>query len=269
MKEFGLQLYSIDNHFTCEEDTRESFRIMKECGYTHAQTAGTYDYISPEKFRALADEYGIKLMGTHYEWDLICNDVEGTAKYHKTIGAEYIGIGGTSFGTPPSKERLLNFIDKFNEMAKIYVEDYGFKALTYHNHVKEFRKIEGRTIMEWLIEGLDKRYTGFVLDSLWAHLGGENVCELIDAMGERVVCVHLKDLDPCHTYLLENGRKLTTMPKLIEVGEGNMKFKGIIKAAEKYGCKYFTVEDEYYTTGESYDSIRTSAKNIKEKFLDK
>ena len=41
MKEFGLQLYSIRDHFTTPEDTRESFKRMGECGYSHAQTAGT------------------------------------------------------------------------------------------------------------------------------------------------------------------------------------------------------------------------------------
>jgi len=267
MKEFGLQLYSIRHHFTCEEDTRESFRIMKDCGYTHAQTAGTYSYMSPEKFKELADEYGIELMGTHYDWDLICNDIEGTARYHKAIGAKYIGIGGATLGN--TKEEILSFIDKFNNLAKIYVEDYGFEALTYHNHTQEFCKIDGKTRMDWLIEGFDKRYTGFVLDSLWAQLGGENVCELIEKMGKSVVCVHLKDLTPNHKYKLENGKTLYAFPRLIEVGEGNMKFEGIIRTAEKYGCRYFTVEDEYYSTGESYDSIRISAKNIREKYLEK
>ena len=50
MKEFGLQIYSIRDHFTTPEDTRESFRRMKEYGYSHAQTAGTYSYMPAEDF---------------------------------------------------------------------------------------------------------------------------------------------------------------------------------------------------------------------------
>ncbi|MBQ8850179.1 MAG: sugar phosphate isomerase/epimerase [Clostridia bacterium] len=268
MKEFGLQIYSIRDHFTTPEDTRESFRIMKECGYSHAQTAGTYSYMPAEDFRALADEYGIKLMGTHYSWTLICNEVEETVKYHKTIGAEYVGIGSMPKEARESKDALLAFIAKFNEMAKIYVEN-GFKALTYHNHSFEFVKIEGKTIMDYLIEGFDPRYTAFVLDSFWAHVGGEDVRALIERLDGRIACVHLKDLDPCFKYELADGKTMSYLPKRIEVGCGNMKFEGIIKTAEACGCKYFTVEDEHYTTGESYDSVRISAENIKAKFLEK
>ena len=94
MKEFGLQLYSIRDHFTTEESTKEAFAKMAEMGYTTAQTAGVYAYISPEKFSEYAKEYGIDLFATHYDYELIKNDVEGTVKYHKTIGAKYIGIGG-------------------------------------------------------------------------------------------------------------------------------------------------------------------------------
>ena len=268
MKEFGLQLYSIRDHFTTVEDTRESFRRMKECGYSHGQTAGDYAYISAEDFKALADEYGIELMGTHYSWTKICENVEETIKYHKTIGATYVGIGGMPSDARKTKEGLLAFIDKFNEMAKIYVEA-GFKALTYHNHSFEFRKIDGKTVMDYLIEGLDPRYTAFVLDSFWAHIGGEDVRALIERLDGRIACVHLKDLDPCFKYELADGTTMGYLPKRIEVGCGNMKFEGIIKTAEACGCKYFTVEDEEYTTGESYDSMRISAENIIAKFLEK
>jgi len=268
MKEFGLQLYSIRDHFTTPEDTRESFKRMGECGYSHAQTAGTYDYISAEEFKALADEYGIELMGTHYDWSKICNNVEETVKYHKTIGATYIGVGIMPSEAKKDKAELLLFIDKFNEMAKIYVE-HGFKALTYHNHAFEFVKIDGKTIMEYLIEGFDPRYTAFVIDSFWAHIGGEDVRALIERLNGRVACVHLKDLDPCYKYELADGTTIRYLPKRVEVGCGNMKFEGIIKTAETCGCKYFTVEDEHYSTGESYDSMKISAENVKAKLLEK
>ena len=39
MKHFGLQIYSIRDHFTTEEDTREAFLEMKKMGYSYAQTA--------------------------------------------------------------------------------------------------------------------------------------------------------------------------------------------------------------------------------------
>lgn len=40
MKELGLQLYTIRDFMQTEEDIRESFRKMRQYGYTQAQTAG-------------------------------------------------------------------------------------------------------------------------------------------------------------------------------------------------------------------------------------
>lgn len=265
MKEFGLQLYSIRDHFTTEEDTRESFRRMKECGYTHAQTAGTYSYIAPERFRELANEYGIRVMGTHYDWNLICNNVEGTVRYHRILGAPYIGIGGMPSEARKTKSALFAFIAKFNEMARIY-KQYGF-TMTYHHHSFEFVKLEGRTIMDYLIEHLDPTCTKFVIDAYWAQVGGANVCALLERLRGRVADVHLKDLQPCHKYLLANGKTMGHLPERIEVGCGSMDFASIIKTAEDCGCIYFTVEDEVYSTGESWDSMRISAENIKSTLL--
>ncbi|MCQ2446817.1 MAG: hypothetical protein MJ141_08050 [Clostridia bacterium] len=80
MKEFGLQLYSIRNEFVDIERTHEAFRKIGQFGYTQAQTAGTYDYIAPELFREFADEAGIQIVGTHFNWDRIAGDIEGTGK---------------------------------------------------------------------------------------------------------------------------------------------------------------------------------------------
>ncbi len=267
MKEFGLQIFSIRDHFTTEEDTRESFKRMKEYGYTQAQTAGTYSYIAPEKFRALADEYGIKIIGTHYNWDLICNDVEGTVKYHNILGTKLIGIGGMPAENRASVAGVEAFIAKFNEMAAIYAKD-GF-VLTYHNHDFEFKKLEdGKTVYDHLMAGLDPVNCKFVLDAYWAHSAGIDVRDLIERLSGRIAMIHLKDCEAAITYELADG-KTTRGPRRIEVGEGNMNFKGIIKTAEDNGCHLFVVEDEVYSTGESYDSVRISAANIIKKFLEK
>ena len=94
MKEFGLQLWSIRDEFTTEENVKTAFLKMKEFGYTQAQTAGTYDFIDPKLFRKYADDAGIKIVGTHYSLDRMINDVEGTIEYHKILGTDEIGIGG-------------------------------------------------------------------------------------------------------------------------------------------------------------------------------
>ncbi len=264
MKEFGLQLWSIRDSFTNEADTREAFKKMAAMGYTQAQTAGTYDYISPERFAELAHEFGIDLFSTHYDYKRICEDIEGTVAYHKAIGAKYIGVGGYDMKT---KEDVVEFINKYNELAKIYAK-HGFK-LTYHNHSFEFTRIDGeKTIYDYLMEGFDSENISFCLDSFWAQYAGVNVCGLIERLSGRVDILHLKDMTAWVPFELKDGGVLYA-PRMIEVGEGNMDFSAIIKAAEAAGTKYFIVEDEYYTTGDPIESVKISADNIKRKFIEK
>lgn len=263
MKEFGLQLYSIRDYFTTEENTRESFRKLSEMGYTTAQTAGTYDYISAEKFSEYAKEFGIRTFSTHYDYSRIKNDIEGTVKYHKIIGADYVGIGGMP-GIYEKKEKILEFIEEFNSLSKIYAK-HGLK-LTYHNHSAEFTKVEGKRVFDYLIEGFDKDNISFCLDTYWAQYAGIDVCGLIERLKGRVDIIHLKDMTPLVPFELKDGTVLRA-PRMIEVGSGNMDFKRIIEYGERAGTKYFIVEDEFYTTGDSMESVEISANYIKANLL--
>lgn len=266
MKEFGLQLWSIRDSFKTVEGTRGAFQTIASYGYTQAQTAGTYDYIAPEQFRSFADEAGIAIVGTHYDWNRICNDVSGTIRYHHVLGTNEIGIGG--YGTP-TLDSLKAFIEKFNEMAAIYAKE-GFK-LSYHNHSDEFsnafKGYEGKTKYDYLIEGLDPATTCFNLDTAWVQLAGVDVRDLIERLTGRLNIIHLKDVEAAHTYTF--GESVHRGPERIEIGRGNMNFKGIIPTAEKAGAKYFIVEDEVYSTGDPLASVKMSADYIKANLLEK
>ncbi len=264
MKEFGLQLWSIGKEFTSPESTLNAFQWMQKCGYTQAQTAGCYDYMPAEQFRAYADQCGIKIVGTHYDWGRIVNDIEGTVNYHKILGTDEVGIGG-GYGINNMGD-LKTYIANFNRLANEYAK-HGM-VLSYHHHSWEFsnayKVYEGKTLFDYLVEGFDKDTTKFNLDTAWAHLAGINVPELIERLAGRVNIIHLKDVEAEHDY--GNG---FTGPQRIEIGKGNLNFRGIIKTAEKCGVKYFIVEDEVYTEGCPLASVRCSAKYITENLIEK
>ncbi len=268
MKKYGLQIYSVRDQFTNEEDTKNAFLALAEMGYTSVQTAGTYDYISPEKFAQYAKDAGIEICGTHYNWDLIKGDVEGTIAYHKTLGTTNIGVGGMPMYARKDLDGLNTFINEFNSMAKIYHE-HGFK-LTYHNHSFEFVKLpDGKTLFDHLVEKLDPECTSFVLDTYWVQHGGADVRATIERLNGRIDILHLKDMEACHGYTLANGNGLAA-PAIIEIGAGNINFKDIIPTAEKCGVKYFVVEDDRApSTGDSLAAVKKSADYINANLLEK
>jgi sugar phosphate isomerase/epimerase len=262
MKKFGLQLFSVRDHMTTEEDVKEAFIELGKMGYTNAQTAGTYDFIAPEKFAEYACDAGIEICGTHYDWGRIKNDIEGTVAYHKALGTTNVGIGGL-----PSVARMNEFIDEFNACAVEYAK-YGMK-LTYHHHSFEFRRLpDGKTVFDHLVERLDKKNISFVLDTYWLQHGGKDIREMIELLAGRVDILHMKDMEAYHAYKV--GEETLNAPAITEIGSGNLNFKSIIKTAEACGVKYFVVEDDRApSTGSSYGAVKKSADYIIQNLLEK
>lgn len=246
----GLQLYTIRDFMKDEASIDESFARLAEIGYTEAQTAGCT--IAPESFAALAKKHGIKIVGTHYDWDAILNDHDETVRVHKLWDTTNVGIGGMPGDARKSYDVLMSFIEDFNRAAALYAKD-GFK-LTYHNHSFEFVKIHGdKTIMDLLVENLDPANTSFVLDTCWVAHGGGDVRHWLEKLAGRIDILHLKDL----TVYYNADRKLTHT--MTEIGNGNLWWDGIMETAEKIGVKYYTVEqDSYFATGDAFDSIKQS-----------
>lgn len=265
MKKFGIQLWSVRDFLETEKDVKETFKKLGEMGYTEAQTAGLYPFISVEKFAEYAHDAGISFCGTHYDYDLMKNDIKGSVAYHKVLGTTNIGIGGASgcFGT---KESTIAFAREYNELAKIYGE-YGFRV-SYHNHSIEGRKFDGKTIMDILIEEFTEDNIFFCLDSYWLQHAGFDVCSMLERLSGKVDIFHLKDMAAWREYPGADGKTIYA-PGMTEVGTGNLDFKKIIATAEKCGTQHFIVEDEYYTTGNSLESVKISADNVKARFLEK
>ena len=254
----------VRDHMQDEAGVKETFLELAKMGYTQGQTAGTYDFISPEKYAQCAREAGIEICGTHYAWDRIKGDVEGTVKYHKALGTTNVGIGGMPFEARGNLEALNKFIDEFNACAAKYAE-YGMK-LTYHNHSFEFKKLEdGRTLFDYLVEKFDKNNVSFVLDTYWLQHGGVDIRETIEKLAGRVDILHIKDMEACHHITV--GDRGFDVPYITEIGAGNLNFKSIISLAEKCGVKYFVVEDDRAVDVGSFDAVKRSADYIKANLL--
>lgn len=249
---------------TDEAGVRDTFLKLAEMGYTQAQTAGTYDFISPERYAQYARQAGIEICGTHYNWDRIRNDVDGTIAYHKALGTTNVGIGAMPWEVRGSVQALDAFIDEFNACAKRYAE-HGMK-LTYHNHSFEFKRLEdGRTLFDHIMEKFDKNNVSFVLDTYWLQHGGVDIRETIEKLAGRIDILHIKDMEAFHHLTIGNAE--IDVPYITEIGAGNINFKSIIPLAEACGVKHFVVEDDRAVEVGSFDAVKRSADYIKENLL--
>lgn len=257
IKKLGLQLYTLRNCFIDEEFTDLTFRKMAELGYTEGQTAGTPAF-GAKRFGELAKKNGVSIIGTHYDWNAILNDPKGTMDVHRMWGTTNVGIGGMPGCAHASLDALKQFIEQFNQTAELYAKE-GFK-LTYHNHHYEFLRIDGtKTVMDYLVEGLDPKNTSFVLDTCWVAAGGGDVRAWLEKLAGRIDILHLKDMQ----LIRQDGKLVATMT---EIGNGSLYWDGILETAAKTGVKHYCVEqDDNFADGNPFHSIETSARYLLKK----
>lgn len=259
MKEFGLQIYSVRDKMTDAESIRSTFHALKEMGYSSIQTAGA-PAIPYEQYAEYAREAGLKIIGTHENFKLMQEDFQASLALHKTMGAQYMGIG--SFKPEPLND--LQSWEQFTETANAIGEkcaEHGMK-FTYHNHSHEFIKMsDGRIVMDLLAEKLDPRYTSFVLDTYWVQHGGGDVRGWMEKLKGRIDILHLKDMKRIPYFDEKRGNQM-----FAEIGQGNLDWERILETAERVGVKHYIVEQDT-CDGDSLDSVRMSAEYLK-RFLD-
>ena len=250
-KNLGVQLYTVRDTMTDEAGVASTFEKLAKHGYTELHTAGCK--IDEKRFVELANENGLKIIGTHIGSDLLFDRPEEAMELHRLWGTTNIGTGGMSPEYRYSKEGTLAYIEKFNAAAKIYAAN-GFR-MTYHHHNFEFVRVDGKkTIMDMLYEGLDPENTSFVLDTCWVAAGGGDVTEWMEKLAGRIDILHLKD-----TYL-EKDEEKGLIHVITEVGNGSVCWDKVMATAEKIGVSHYVVEhDKNWETGCPFESLKTSA----------
>ncbi len=258
---FGFQAYSMRDYYTKEDVTKESlteaFKKMKSFGYDEVQTAG-YGVLTPEEYAIAAKDAGLKIVGTHVGFDGIEEDPDEAMRLHKEVfGTNFIGIGSMPLWARQSKDELLKFIDKVNAFSE-YIGKYGFK-FTYHNHSFEFTKFaDGKRMIDYLVEGFDRKNVSFCLDTYWVQFAGGSPTEWIKKLSGRIDILHLKDM--------ATKKEGDFSGYITEIGQGNMDFDSIVKVAEESKVKYYCVEQDT-CPGDPLDSLKLSADYIKAHFV--
>ncbi len=247
-KGLSIQVYSVRNKMKTEQDTRETFKALSSYGFTGIQTAGDCEW-GFENYAAAAKEAGLKIVGTHLDLDLFSN-IDETVRIHNLFETKCAGIGGMPGLWSPdfSPKSVTDFIEQVNKIA----EQFGKHGLnfTYHHHDREFSKIGNETIMEILVRELDEKNTSFVLDTYWLQTGGVSILEWISKLEGRVKILHLKD------YIVPFGK---SGGSITELGNGNINFKDVIKAAEACGVEELCYEQDNAVNGDSLASAKKSA----------
>jgi sugar phosphate isomerase/epimerase len=243
-KAIGLQLYSVRD--AMRADAKSTLKQVAEIGFKTLETASYGDGLiygmGPAEFKKYVKDLGMKVTGAHlggpqYTKEKHAEAMEWWKKAiedHKKAGVTW--MIKPSMPIPTKLSDLKVWCDYYNAVGQ-EVSKAGMK-FGFHNHAREFEKIEGEIMFDYMVNNTDPKLVMYELDVYWVMKGGYNAVDYMKKYPSRIPVLHIKDE--------------------MEIGaSGAIDFKPIYETAYANKVKEFYVEVERYNF-EPIVSVRKS-----------
>lgn len=232
-KQIGLQLYSLRKDIT--DNVRGILEEVAKIGYKSLEAAnyqnGSIYGMAPATFSNTVSALGMELRSAHVGGPNYSKDTHAEAmEWWKKAAEDHASAGATylikpSMPKPKTLDELKVWSDYYNGVGEVTKANglmFGF-----HNHSREFEKIEGEIMFDFMLKNTDPNLFCMELDVYWCQQGGYNPVDYLKTYKGRFPLLHIKDEK--------------------EIGQsGKMDFKSIFKAAYAQGMTDYFVEVEKY-----------------------
>lgn len=261
----GLQIYSLRDYIKDTRSLASALKKVTSIGYTAVELACLEKMYPPDVASVLKDS-GLTVTAYHISWSRYQNELKKVIEELKMYGCQHAVIPGVFSKEYRSYEGLKKFIVEVKEVyAQLAAEGID---LSYHNHNHEMCKYNGKTWLELLYENTSADELKAELDIYWLQAGGASPTSWIRKLKGRQVLLHLKDFvvtqdrlsDDALMVRLRTGVGAEQRPT--EVGNGNMDFHCILKAAEEAGIEWYIVEQDESFELTPYEAIKISYDNL-------
>lgn len=233
--------------------------------------------LTPKEAVEVFDDYGMKLTGCIFvcknsrEIVFQYDEIQKIIDWYQEAGCTAIGLANDFF---VDEEFFKRRMEAYNEIGRRCKE--AGMVWTYHNHFHEQQKINGKTVLELMVEMTDPESVGFDWDVYWGVRGLVDPVENIRKLGNRIKRFHCKDfpfnrLD--HINIAKNlpdelvgwdnrdkfsAYKMVKPEDFTECGRGIIKWQDVVDAANEFDIPYMFVEQDYTTYPDKYESLAVS-----------
>jgi sugar phosphate isomerase/epimerase len=238
----GIQLYTLREKMTTQDEARQVLRFLGRIGYTEVETAGHYGWTAAQ-FRSELQRAGLKAVAGHdgpdfnfpANWQTAYRE---TLAYAKALGQKYTGWAWFP-GPYNDVAKWHDLAKKFNEAGAL-AKEYGLQFF-YHNHDFEFlnKQADGSPVYDILLEECDRRLVKFELDLFWITEGGANAVEYLSADPTRFIAYHVKD----HVWGDRRKADGSDEADFEDAGPGMLDFPDLFEAGDE-GDKHFFIEHD-------------------------
>jgi sugar phosphate isomerase/epimerase len=224
----ALQLFSIRHD--CERDLPGTLEAVAKMGYEGVEFAGYYGR-SAKELRALLDDLGLSVAGTHIRLNTLLGDqLAETVEFNRILGNRFLIVPGLSEERRNSRSAWQETAKIFDGIAEKLAEEGMFTG--YHNHHIEFALMEGELPWDTFFSNTRQEVVMQVDIGNALHGGGDPI-PYIERYPGRAITVHLKEYS-------------ATDPKAL-LGEGDVDWKKVFQLCETVGgTEWYIVEQESY-----------------------
>lgn len=182
METINLQLCSFG--FDCPLSLLEKIKAAGEMGYSGVEFARGYEEIPVEDVQKALDEAGVKAVSAHVAFNFMEQDLPYLAK----LGVKYVACPMAAFNTIEEAKETAEDLNRFGQIAK----QYGI-TIGYHNHTGEFYQVDGKYLMDVLMENTDPETVAFEIDCGWTSAAGIDPVAYIQQHAGRIAAIHIKE----------------------------------------------------------------------------
>ena len=244
----AAQLYTVREFLKTPADIATSLKKVRQIGYEAVQRSGLGE-IAPEELCKIADGEGLKICSTHVAFERLRDETDAVIEEHRILGCEHPAAASMPGDCRTSAEGFMRFAKEADEVGRKLAA--AGMTFSYHNHSFEFQRFAGRLGMEIIFGESDPKHVKAELDTYWVQHGGGDPAAWIDRLRNRIALLHLKDM------VVAEGEQA-----FAEVGEGNLNWPKILKAARGAGVAWYIVEQDTCRR-DPFESLKISFENLR------
>lgn len=236
----GLQLWSLRDQM--KQNPITALDTAKSYGIKEVEVAGTGS-LSAEQFATELKQRGLVPVSAHFGYGLFDKDVDAVISDAKALGVKHVVVPYPPVGKDKmfSEELARKTAAKFNEWGAA-CQKAGLR-FGYHPHGLEFRPTSsGETVFDILVRETKPDLVFFQMDVYWVYYAGQDPAKLLRKYPKRWVTLHIKDmLKGLATGVHTGGTPPTAK---VTVGQGQIDWPSVLRAAQKTGIQHYFLEDE-------------------------
>lgn len=249
----GLQLFTLIDTMKQPGGLRTVIKYAAECGYDGVEFAGFYD-MTPEEIAEELKANHLETAGIHLGWEPMCWDNLDKDPQKVIDTAKLLGAQSVTVASYPGKSLSdwVEFAKKMDTYGKLFREN-GM-LLGYHNHRIEAKKLDGRYIIDIIMENCSPENVFWELDPRHICVAGEDPVAFAARYCGRIPLLHMRDIE-----------KITGEDSALDtaVGSGIVDIAGVVKASGHHD--WLVVEEA--SCPEILEHVKRSADFIRKTLL--